>query len=80
MNQEKLAKLNTLIAEVFSVEEKNVKPEASFVYDLDADSFKRVVFMAEVQDLTGIELDAAQLKYMETVKDLYEALKGWLEA
>ena len=79
MNAEKLEQLNNLIAEVFEVEKGSVTPDTKFMEDLDSSSLKRMVIVAELEELCGVTLSAAKIKFMTTVSELYEALKDWLQ-
>ena len=79
MNADKLNQLNRLLAEVFEVEKGSVNPDTRFMEDLDSSSLKRMVIVAELEELCGITLSAAKIKFMTTVSELYEALKDWLQ-
>lgn len=78
MNMQKIDQLNGLIAEIYEADKNILTPETTFSGDLNADSLKRTVFSAELEDMTGISLSVAKLLYMETLNDLYQALASWL--
>ena len=78
MNKEKLNQLNDLIADIYEADAAALTPETSFSKDLNADSLKRTIFSAELEDLTDVSLSVAKLLYTETVGDLYKELEGWL--
>ena len=65
--------LNALIADIYVADAASLTEQTRFTQDLDADSMKRTIFAAELEDL-GIEISVAQLVYMETIGDLYKAL------
>ena len=65
--------LNALIADIYAADAASITEQTKFTQDLDADSMKRTIFAAELEDL-GIEISVAQLVYMETVGDLYKAV------
>ena len=65
--------LNALIADIYVADAASLTEQTRFTQDLDADSMKRTIFAAELEDL-GIEISVAQLVYMETVGDLYKAV------
>lgn len=65
--------LNALIADIYAADAASITEQTRFTQDLDADSMKRTIFAAELEDL-GIEISVAQLVYMETIGDLYKAL------
>ena len=78
MNVQKLDQLHDLIADIYEADKESLKPETTFSLDLNADSLKRTVFSAELEDLTGISLSIAKLVYMETLSDLYKEVGTWL--
>ena len=79
MNEAKLKELNALIADIYETDESALTPDTSFSKDLNADSMKRTIFSAEVEDLTGISLSVAKLLYLEKVRDVYRELESWLK-
>lgn len=79
MNEAKLRELNALIADIYETDESALTPDTSFSKDLNADSMKRTIFSAEVEDLTGISLSVAKLLYLEKVSDVYRELESWLK-
>lgn len=79
MNEAKLKELNALIADIYETDESTLTPDTSFSKDLNADSMKRTIFSAEVEDLTGISLSVAKLLYLEKVSDVYRELESWLK-
>jgi len=79
MSAERLNQLNSLLAEVFEVENDSITSATRFIDDLDSSSLKRMVIIAELKELTGITLTAAKIKFMTTVNELYEELKDWLQ-
>ena len=79
MNNEKQNRLNDILAEVFEVEKGSISYETRFVEDLNANSMKRVVIAAELEELSGISFTPAKIKFMKTVSELYAALRDWLE-
>lgn len=79
MNANNLNKLNDLIADVFEVERGSITSETRFIEDLDSSSMKRMVIIAELEELCGVTLSAAKIKFMTTVNELYEALTDWLQ-
>lgn len=79
MNEAKLQKLNDMLADVFEVEKGSVTAESRFVEDLDASSMKRAIISAEIEDMAGISISSAKIKFMQTVGELYDALADWLK-
>ena len=79
-NQEKLEEVNDALAEVFEVDVKTLTPQTSFTKDLNADSLKRVMFIAQLEEISGIKLTLAQLVNMNTLSDLYAGISSWLSA
>ena len=78
MNEKKLDWLNSLIADVYEVDPSILNPDTSFLEELNADSLKRTVLSAEIEEETGIYVSVAQLLYMEKLSDLYKELEEWL--
>ena len=79
MNEAKLKELNALIADIYETDESALTPDTSFSKDLNADSMKRTIFSAEVEDLTGVTISVAKLLYLEKVSDVYRELESWLK-
>ena len=78
MNEKKLDWLNSLIADVYEVDKSILNPDTSFLEELNADSLKRTVLSAEIEEETGVYISVAQLLYMEKLADLYKELGEWL--
>jgi len=78
MNEKKLDWLNSLIADVYEVDKSILNPDTSFLEELNADSLKRTVLSAEIEEETGVYVSVAQLLYMEKLADLYKELGEWL--
>ena len=66
-----LAKLQTMIAEQFAVDESDVHPETSFEDDLGADSVDLVELVMELEEEFDIgEIPEDELVQMKTVGDV----------
>lgn len=78
MNEKKLDWLNSLIADVYEVDKSILNPDTSFLEELNADSLKRTVLSAEIEEETRVYVSVAQLLYMEKLADLYKELGEWL--
>ncbi|GAA3727490.1 acyl carrier protein [Salinactinospora qingdaonensis] len=68
--QEILAGLGEIIDEIAGVPADDVKPEKSFVDDLDIDSLSMVEIAVAAQDRFGVEIPDDQLKDLKTVQDV----------
>ena len=67
-------KLQQLIAEVFSVEPSQVKPETSFVKDFGADSLAMFQVLMGVESVFGIVIPEDAATNWNTVGELWEFL------
>ena len=76
MNEKKLDWLNSLIADVYEVDKSILNPDTSFLEELNADSLKRTVLSAEIEEETGVYVSVAQLLYMEKLADLIRNLEN----
>ncbi|MFO7709103.1 MAG: acyl carrier protein [Desulfobacterales bacterium] len=62
-------KVKKIIAEKLSVELSEVKPEASFVDDLGADSLDLVELIMSMEEEFGVEISDEDAEKIVTVKD-----------
>ena len=69
-------KVKKIIAEKLSVDLAEVKPEASFVDDLGADSLDIVELVMAMEDEFGIEIPDEEAEKIKTVKDVIEYIKA----
>ncbi len=67
-------KLQQLIAEIFSVEPSQVKPETSFVKDFGADSLAMFQVLMGVESVFGIVIPEDAATNWNTVGELWEFL------
>ena len=68
-------KLQQLIAEVFSVEPSQVKPETSFVKDFGADSMNLFELLMGVEAVFGIAIPEEASTNWGTVGELWDFLQ-----
>ncbi|ACV68703.1 acyl carrier protein [Desulfohalobium retbaense] len=61
-------KLQEIVAEQLGVSNDEVKPEASFVEDLGADSLDLTELIMAMEDEFGIEIDDEEAQKLTTVK------------
>ena len=79
MNQEEiLAKLKTIVMDRLSVEENQIKPEASFVEDLGADSLDIVELIMGIEEEFDIEIPDEDAEKLTTVGEATEYIKSKL--
>ena len=63
-------RLKKLVVEQLGVEEDEVKPEASFVDDLNADSLDLVELIMSLEEEFGTEISDEDAEKIRTVKDV----------
>lgn len=79
MNQEEiLAKLKAIVMDRLSVDENQIKPEASFVEDLSADSLDIVELIMGIEEEFDIEIPDEDAEKLTTVGEAAEYIKSKL--
>ena len=68
-------KVIKIIAEKLNVSEDQVKPEASFVDDLGADSLDLVELVMAMEEEFGMEISDVEAEKLRTVKDVLDYVK-----
>ncbi len=71
-------KVKEIIVEQLGVDEAQVKPEASFIDDLGADSLDTVELVMAFEEKFDIEIPDEDAEKMRTVGDAIEYLSGKL--
>jgi len=69
-------KMKKLIADQLDVEENEIKMEASFQNDLDADSLDVVELIMAIEDEFDIEIPDEEAEKISTVKDAVEYIQN----
>ena len=72
MDQELFARFQKCAVEVLSVSEDQVKPDAKFGDDLDADSLDLVELVMALEEEFSVEVPEEELEGIETVAQAYE--------
>ena len=72
MDQELFARFQKCAVEVLSVSEDQVKPDAKFGDDLDADSLDLVELVMALEEEFDIEVPEEELEGVETVQSAYD--------
>ena len=70
--EEVLAKLKDIVTDRLNVEEEQIKPEASFVEDLGADSLDIVELIMAFEEEFNVEIPDDVAEKIKTVKDTVE--------
>jgi acyl carrier protein len=72
LDQELFARFQKCAIEVLSVSQDQVKPDAKFGDDLDADSLDLVELVMALEEEFGVEVPEEELEGIETVGQAYE--------
>ncbi len=70
------AKVKKIISEQLGVPESDVKPEASFVNDLGADSLDTVELVMALEEEFGVEIPDEDAEKIATVQNAIEYIKA----
>jgi len=73
-------KVKHIIVEQLGVDEDEVKPEASFVDDLGADSLDVVELVMALEEEFGMEISDEDAEKLTTVKDAISYIDGHVKA
>jgi len=73
-------KVKNVVAEQLGVKEQEVKPEASFVEDLGADSLDTVELVMALEEEFGIEIPDEDAEKAKTVGEVVEYIDKKLKA
>ncbi len=68
-------RLKKIIVEQLGVDEPDVKPEASFVDDLNADSLDLVELIMSLEEEFGMEISDEEAEKIKTVGDAQEYIE-----
>jgi acyl carrier protein len=66
------AKVNSIIVEQLGAKEEDLKPEASFIDDLGADSLDTVELVMALEEEFDTEIPDEDAENIKTVKDVYD--------
>jgi acyl carrier protein len=72
-------KVISIIADQLSVDEAAVKPEASFINDLGADSLDTVELIMALEEEFGIEISDEEAEKIQTVQAAIDYIKAHAE-
>ena len=68
-------RLKKLVVEQLGVDEEEVKPEASFVDDLNADSLDLVELIMSLEEEFGMEISDEDAEKIQTVQDAVDHIE-----
>jgi acyl carrier protein len=69
-------KVKKIVADQLSVDEAQVKPEASFINDLGADSLDTVELIMALEEEFGIEISDEEAEKIQTVQAAIDYIKA----
>ena len=69
-----LEKLQAIIADTLACDESEVKPEASLIDDLQADSLAIVELQMNLEEETGVKIPDDDIPNLKTVQDVLDAI------
>lgn len=72
-------KVVEIIAQKLNLSKDQIKPEASFVEDLGADSLDLVELVMAMEEAFGMEVPDEDAEKLRTVKDVIDYIKARLE-
>jgi acyl carrier protein len=75
MAAETFDKVKKVVVDQLGVDEADVKPEASFVDDLNADSLDLVELIMALEEQFGIEISDAEAEKIKTVQDAMDFIE-----
>jgi acyl carrier protein len=70
-----LKKVQSIVAEQLGVDEKEVKPEASFTEDLGADSLDVVELVMALEEEFGLEIPDEDAEKIQKVQEVVDYIK-----
>ena len=77
--EEVQSKLKEIVMDRLNAEEDQIKPEASFVEDLGADSLDIVELIMGIEEEFDIEIDNEEAEKITTVQDAVDQIKKAVE-
>ncbi len=72
--QELIAKVNSVLAEEFEVDESLITPDANIKQTLDLDSLSLVDMVALIENEFGVKIQSNELTSIPTFQSLYDYL------
>ena len=73
-------KVKKIIAAQIGINEEEIRPEASFIKDLGADSLDIVELVMTLEDEYGIEISDEEAEKIQTVQEAIDYIKTHLPA
>ncbi len=73
-----LAQLRTIFAELFELEPETIKLESTVFEDLDLDSIDAIDLVARLQQLTGKRIGEEAMREVRSVQDLVNIVRAQL--
>lgn len=73
-----LARIQTMLAEMFEIDPAQVTPEAHLIKDLDLDSIDAIDLVVKLQEITGKRVEEELLRKLRTVGDVVDLVHAQL--
>ncbi len=71
--------LRTILAEMFELDEADIKPDSQLYDDLDIDSIDAVDLIVRLKKETGKKIDPEIYKQIRSVQDIVDALADLMD-
>lgn len=72
-------RIDRIIQDCLGADPREIKPEASFITDLRADSLDTLELVFELENEFGIQLSDDQAEHMQTVGEAYQVIEKMMQ-
>jgi len=71
-------KVIKVVAEVLEIDEADISDDASFIYDLGADSMQSMLLIGGFEEEFDIEMDVEKAQEVQTINGAVDFIAGYL--